>query len=61
MGADVNWKSTKFWHAMSVQMIASVALFTKHLDGGVWLAASTLALGIYSIADVAQKRVESNG
>ena len=46
---------------MSVQMIASVALFTKHLDGGVWLAASTLALGIYSIADVAQKRVESNG
>lgn len=52
----INWQSTKFMHAMAVQLVASVALFTKHMDGTTWVAASTIALGIYSIADVVQKR-----
>lgn len=56
----MNWQSTKFAHALLVQLVASVALFTRHIDGGTWVAASTLALGIYSIADVASKRVERN-
>ena len=55
----MNWKSTKFQHAMFVQTVATVALFTGHLDGGVWLAASTLTLGVYSLADVAQKKLEN--
>lgn len=54
----MNWSSTKFVHALLVQVVASVALFTGHLDGGTWVAASTIALGIYSIADVAQKKVQ---
>lgn len=55
----MNWQSTKFIHAMGVQVIASVALFTGHLDGPTWVAASTIALGIYAAADVVQKRLES--
>jgi len=58
---NINWQSTKFIHALLVQLVASVALFTKHLDGGTWVAASTLALGIYSIADVAAKRAQQGG
>lgn len=54
----MNWQSTKFLHAIGVQAVASVALFTGHLDGSTWVAASTIALGIYSIADVAAKKVE---
>jgi hypothetical protein len=55
----VNITSTKFVHAIGVQVVASVALFTGHLDGPTWVAASTIALGIYSIADVMQKKVEA--
>lgn len=53
----LNLSSTKFWHALLVQLVASVALFTGHMDGSTWVAASTIALGIYSLADVAQKRI----
>ncbi len=52
----MNWKSTKFQHAMFVQVVATVALFTKHLTGAEWIAASTLALTVYAAADVMQKR-----
>jgi hypothetical protein len=55
----VNLSSTKFIHAMGVQVVASIALFTGHLDGATWVAASTIALGIYSVADVMQKRNEA--
>ena len=55
----MNWQSTKFVHALLVQLVASVALFTGHLDGGTWVAASTISLGIYSISDVVQKRVSN--
>lgn len=53
----MNWQSTKFVHALLVQLVASVALFTGHMDGSIWVAASTIALGIYSLADVAQKKI----
>jgi hypothetical protein len=54
----MNWKSTKFIHSMGVQIVATVALFTAHLTGGEWIAASTLALGIYSIANVAAGKAD---
>lgn len=57
---NINWQSTKFIHAMAVQAVASVGLFTGHIDGPTWVAASTVSLGIYSIADVMQKKVESD-
>jgi len=53
----MNWASTKFVHALGVQLVASVGLFTGHLDGPTWVAASTIALGIYAAADVAQKKL----
>jgi hypothetical protein len=53
----MNWRSTKFQHAMFVQLVATVGLFTGHLTGAEWIAASTIALGIYAAADVAQKRM----
>lgn len=53
----MNWNSTKFAHAIGVQVVASVALFTGHLDGSTWVAASTIALGIYAAADVMQKKI----
>ena len=55
----MNWQSTKFIHAIGVQIVASVALFTDFLTGAEWIAASTIALGIYSWAEVTQKRNEA--
>ena len=57
----MNWQSTKFWHAMFVQIVSAVALFTNHLGPETWLGVSTIALGIYAVADVAQKKVQAGG
>jgi len=54
----MNWRSTKFVHAMFVQIVSAVMVFSKHIDQSIWLGVTTLALGIYSLADVAQKKVE---
>jgi hypothetical protein len=54
----VNITSTKFIHAIGAQAVACIALFTGHLDGATWVAATTITLGIYSLADVVQKRNE---
>jgi hypothetical protein len=53
----VNIKSTKFWQAVFVQLTGAVALFIDKIDGGTYVALSTLALGIYAVADVADKRL----
>ena len=52
-------KGTKFAHAIGVQVIASIALFTEHLTGAEWITASTIALGIYAVADVIQRKNEA--
>jgi hypothetical protein len=57
MSGNLNWKSTKFVHAMFIQGVATIALFTKHLTGAEWITATSIALTVYAIADVAQKRV----
>lgn len=60
MEQSVNWKSTKFVQAVFVQITGAVALFMDKIDGGTYVALSALALTIYSVADVAQKRVAAN-
>jgi hypothetical protein len=53
----MNLGSTKFIHAIGVQVVATVALFTGHITGAEWIAASTIALAIYTAGDVAQKKI----
>ena len=53
----VNWKSTKFLQSVFVQVTGAVALFMDKIDGGTYVALSTLALTIYAVADVAQNRM----
>lgn len=55
----MNWKSTKFVQSAFVQLTGAIALFIGKIDGGVYVALSSLALTIYAVADVAQKRGES--
>ena len=59
MNNTINWKSTKFLQSAFVQVTGAVALFMDKIDGGTYVALSTLALSIYAVADVAQKRFES--
>jgi len=53
---NINLQSTKFIQAMFVHITGAIALFMKLIDGGVYVALSTLALSIYSIADVQDKK-----
>ena len=53
----MNIKSTKFLQAAFVQVTGAIALFVGKVDGGTYVALSTLALSIYAVADVVQKRV----
>lgn len=48
--------SVKLWHALAVQGVSAVALFTGHMDGGTFVAASTITLGIHTAGEVASKR-----
>lgn len=42
-----------------VAMAASIGgLFGGQLDGGTWVAALTLILGLYGAANIAQRKVE---
>lgn len=50
-------KGTKFIQAAFVQITGAIALFTGHLDGSVYLALSTLALGIYAAGEVTDKKL----
>lgn len=54
----INWRSTKFLQSAFVQVTGAVALFIGKIDGGTYVALSTLALSIYAVADVVQKRNE---
>lgn len=49
-------KSRKLWFSGSAFIAATVGLFTGHLDGNQWITAVTLVLGMYSAANVAEKR-----
>jgi hypothetical protein len=53
-------KQTKFLQSFFVQVSGIVALFYDKIDQGAYVSLSTLALGIYAIADVTAKKV-ANG
>lgn len=55
----MNWRSTKFIQAAFIQITGAIALFMGKVDGGTYVALSSLALTIYAVADVVQKRGES--
>lgn len=48
--------SRKFLQAVFVQITGAIALFVGKVDGGTYVALSTLALSIYGAAVVADKR-----
>jgi hypothetical protein len=50
-------RQTKFIQSFFVQVSGIVALFFDKIDQGTYLSLSTLALGIYAIADVTAKKV----
>jgi hypothetical protein len=52
----VNWRSTKFILTAFILLVSATALFAELIEGGTWIAVSTLVLGVYASADVAQKR-----
>lgn len=52
-------RQTKFIQSFFVQVSGIVALFFDKVDQGTYLSLSTLALGIYAIADVTAKKVSA--
>ena len=53
----MKWNSTKFAQAAFIQVTGAGALFLDKIDGGTYVALSTIALGIYAVADVTDKRL----
>ena len=51
----------KYQHAAFVQIVSTVALFTHYIDGGTFVALSTLCLAIYSAANVVDKKLGGEG
>lgn len=60
MPGTINWRSTKFLQSAFVQVTGAVALFIGKIDGGTYVALSTLALSIYAVADVAAQKVAAS-
>lgn len=58
---SLNWQSTKFIQSVFVQITGVIALFTRYIDGGTYVALSTLALSVYAVADVAAKHIDNAG
>ena len=50
------WKP-KFIQTAFVQLSGCVALFIDKIDGGTYVALSTLALSVYSVANVVEQRM----
>jgi hypothetical protein len=50
---SVKWNSTKFLQAAFVQLTGAIALFMRIIDGGTYVALSTIALAVYGAANVA--------
>jgi hypothetical protein len=53
----VTLKNTKFWHAAFIQVTGAVALFMRIIDGGTYVALSTLCLGVYVAGNIAADKV----
>lgn len=53
----INWRSTKFIQSAFIQVTGAVALYVGKIDGGTYVALSTIALSIYAVAEVVQNRM----
>jgi hypothetical protein len=51
-------QNVRLWHALAVQAVSAVALFTGHMDGGTFVAASTITLGIHVTSEYAIKKAQ---
>jgi hypothetical protein len=51
------FRNTKFWQSAFVQVTGAIALFAKLIDGGTYVALSSLALSIYVVANVASDKM----
>jgi len=47
----------KFIQSAFVQLSGCIALFADKIDGGTYVALSTLALSIYAVANVVEQKV----
>jgi hypothetical protein len=54
----VKLQNVRLWHALAVQAVSAVALFTGHMDGGTFVAASTITLGIHAAGEYAIKKAQ---
>jgi hypothetical protein len=57
----MNVGQRKFLQAAFVQISGCVALFTGKIDGGTYVALSTIALAIYGAANVMDKKTGGQG
>lgn len=53
--------SRKFIQSFFVQLSGCVALFVDKIDGGTYVALSTLALSIFAAANVVDKKMGGSG
>jgi hypothetical protein len=56
----VRLDSRKFLQSAFIQITGAIALFIDKIDGGTYVALSSLALGIYVAANVASKKFDPN-
>jgi len=55
---DDRYRSRKFGLAVFFTLTSTTALFTDYLEGGEYLAAMGLVLGLYGMANVMQSKNE---
>ena len=60
MAKETSWRSTKFQQSVFVQVTGAIALFLGKIDGGTYVALSTLALTIYAAANVTERKFEQD-
>lgn len=48
------WGSRKFALAVLAMVVSAAGLFAGQLDGGTWVAACSLVLGLYGAANVTE-------
>ena len=53
----MKWLSRKFVQSVFVQVTGATALFKGIIDGGTYVALSTLALSVWAVANHADKRL----
>lgn len=44
----------KFLMALFVQVTSTIAMFSGHMDGGTWVASSTLTLSVFTAGNVTE-------